>query len=361
MALEVGGRLRESERLNQHNLQRAAEPFWQGVPLAAYARLGVGRVRYERNDLRAAREHLTEALAQLQTWSLKRPTIIGCVWLARVHQALGEPEQARECMERVVAIVEKDDLKQTFSHWAAYRARLALAQGELTIATQWAREIEPSLKSALKPAQEFEHITLAQIQLAQQRFADAQHLLARLLPAAQAAGRMGRVLEIRVLQAVMADALGQRAEALTTLESALNLAEPEGYLRIFVDAGAPMQVLLREAYARGIARNYVAMLLAAFSRTESPGLRTESQEPPHSVLSPQSSALVEPLTARELEVLRLLAAGASNGAIAEALIISIGTAKKHVNNILAKLDLRSRTQAAIWARENGLLAQRSES
>src|SRR6185503_13993121 len=103
----------------------------------------------------------------------------------------------------------------------------ALAQGELTIAAQWAREIEPSLDRALNPAQEFEHITLAQIQLAQQRFADAQLLLARLLPAAQAAGRMGRVLEIEVLQALTADALGQSANALTTIERVLSLAKPE--------------------------------------------------------------------------------------------------------------------------------------
>ena len=171
---------------------------------------------------------------------------------------------------------------------------------------------------------------------------------------------MGRVLEIEMLQALTADALGQRADALTRIEHALSLAEPEGYVRIFVDAGAPMQTLLREANVRGIAPNYVTALLGAFSRTGSSGLMTESQVPPHSVLSPQSSALVEPLTPRELEVLRLLAAGASNGAIAEALVISVGTAKKHVNNILAKIDVRSRTLAAIWAREQGLLAERTE-
>jgi LuxR family maltose regulon positive regulatory protein len=361
MALEVGGRLRESEQLNQHNLQRAAEPFWHGVPLAAYARLGLGRVYFERNDLHAAREQLTEATAQLETWARKRPLIIACVWLARAHQALGEPEQARNWMERAAAIIQKDDLKQTFSHWSAYRARLALVQGDLTIAAQWAREIEPSLGGALNPAQEFDHITLARIKLAQQRADAADQLLARLLPAAEAAGRMGRVLEIEMLQALKADALGQRAQALTTLERALSLAEPEGYVRIFVDAGAPMQTLLHEASARGIAPDYTAKLLNAFPRTEGRGLRTDSQLPPTSVLSPQSSALVEPLTPRELEVLQLLAAGASNGAIADALVISVGTAKKHVNNILAKIDVRSRTQAAIWAREQGLLADQSKS
>jgi LuxR family maltose regulon positive regulatory protein len=173
---------------------------------------------------------------------------------------------------------------------------------------------------------------------------------------------MGRVLEIELLQALVADAFGQRAQALATLERALILAEPEGYLRIIVDLGAPMQALLREAHAHGIAPDYVAKLLAAFPEAQSAERRAQSNDTPalRSSLE-RSSALIEPLTARELEVLRLLASGASNGAIAEALIISIGTAKKHVNNILAKLDVRSRTQAAIWAREHGLLAQRPES
>jgi LuxR family maltose regulon positive regulatory protein len=369
IVLEIGGQQRESERLNLHNLQRAADPFWQGVPLAAYARLGLGRARYERNDLRTAREHLTDAIGKLETWSVKRPLIIACVWLARVHQALGEPEQAHKWMERVVAIVEKDDLRQTFSHWEAYRARLALAQGDLTFVAEWARRIEPSLEGPLNPAHEFEHITLVQIYLAQQRLSEAQALLARLLPAAQAAERMRRVLEIELLKALTASALGHRAEALTTLERALSLAEPEGYIRIFVDSGPPMQALLQEAHTRGIALDYVAMLLAAFfnqaTETREHADKQEGTLATDSIsLSPSlqiSKSLIEPLTTRELEVLRLLAIGASNSAIAEKLVISVGTAKKHVNNILAKLDVRSRTHAAIWAREHGLVPDTASS
>jgi LuxR family maltose regulon positive regulatory protein len=281
---------------------------------------------------------------------------------------MGEPEQAREWMERAVTIREKHDLKQTFSHWAAYRARLALAQGELGSAAEWAQRIEPSPAGALKPAHEFEHITLAHIQLAQGRLSDAQALLARLLPAAQAAGRIGRVLEIELLQSLAADALGLHAEALMRIEHALSLAEPEGYIRIFADADRPMQALLSDAYARGIAPNYVAQLLAAFSKqdkeTKRQGGTQEGTLAADSLslspVLPISLSLVEPLTPREVEVLRLLASGASNSAIAEKLVISVGTAKKHVNNILAKLDLRSRTQAAIWAREHGLLAHESE-
>jgi LuxR family maltose regulon positive regulatory protein len=358
IVLEIGGRLRESERLNQHNLQRAAEPFWHGVPLAAYARLGLGRACYERSDLHAARDHLTEAVAQLETWSIKRPLMIACVWLGRVHQALGEPEQARTWMSRAVEIVERDDLRQTFSHWAAYRARLALAQEDLVTVEHWARQIEPHLEGALNPAHEFEHITLAQIYLAQRRHSDAQALLARLLPAARAAGRTGRVLEIELLQALTADMLGQHTQALNRLEAALILAEPEGYVLTFVDLGAPMQALLRKAEARGVVPAFVAKLLEFFSaggKVRFVGDHSLTASPPY-LPTPHT---VEQLTARELDVLRLLATGASNGAIAEALVISIGTAKKHVNNILAKLDVHSRTEAALWAREHGLFTERS--
>src|SRR5262249_18810159 len=151
---------------NRYNLQRASEPFWQGVPLAGYANFGLSRMLYERNELHAARDHLTEATAQLEAWSLKRPIINTYVLLARVHQALGESERAREWMDRAVAIVQKDNLKQTFSQWEAYRARMHLAQGNLTAAMQWAREVEPTTKGELNPAREFDHITLAQVYLA---------------------------------------------------------------------------------------------------------------------------------------------------------------------------------------------------
>jgi LuxR family maltose regulon positive regulatory protein len=166
-----------------------------------------------------------------------------------------------------------------------------------------------------------------------------------------------------VLRVMALQRQSEARTAHTALVRALALAAPMGYVSIFLEEGAPMAALLREARTRGIAPSYVDKLLAAFpdARTRRQGDKEMSEVSiPIGSLSPSlpiSMSLVEPLTPRELEVLRLLAAGASNGAIAEALIISIGTAKKHVNNILAKLDVRSRTQAAIWARDHGLLTE----
>jgi LuxR family maltose regulon positive regulatory protein len=359
IALEIGGRLGESQRINQHNLQRAVEPFWQGVPLSGYARFGLSRVLYERNQLHAARDYLAEAFTQLEAWSLKRPVVITCVQLARVHQALGEPARAREWMERAVVIVQQGNLKQTFSHWAAYRARMSLAQGDPAAAVDWARDIEPTVGGDLHPGRELEHITLALVYLAQRRLDDAQQLLARLLPAAEADGRRGRVLEITMLQALTANAHGNQAEAIATLERALALAEPEGYVRLFVDAGAPMAALLAQvAGSKAPVAGYAAMLLSHFGLAippaQVPDFGLEGASP---IANPKAQIqnLVEPLSARELEILRLIAAGSSNQEIADRLVVALSTIKKHVNNLYGKLDVQSRTQALVRAQELDLL------
>ena len=231
IVLEMRGRLRESEHINRTYLKQASEPAWQGVPLAAYAQLGLGRVLYERNQLAAAHEQILEAIQQLEAWALKRPLIGAYVTLSRLQQALGQAALAREAMERAVAIVQKSDLKQTFSQWDSFQMRMAMMQGDMTAVAEWVQAIEPSTHSELDPALEFKHITLARIYLAQRQPDAAQQLLDRLLPSAQAAGRMGQVLEIYLLQALAWYAQGRETEAFAALERALTLAEPEGYVR----------------------------------------------------------------------------------------------------------------------------------
>jgi LuxR family maltose regulon positive regulatory protein len=164
------------------------------------------------------------------------------------------------------------------------------------------------------------------------------------------------VLEIELLQALAAAGQGQATDALAALERALAFAAPEGYVRLFVDKGASMAALLHEAYRHGIAREYVARLLDAFPDSGVPivdfGLHSQ---PPIQHSNATIQNLPEPLTARELEVLRLLAAGASNNTIAETLVISLGTVKKHVNNLFGKLQVQNRTQAVVRARELQLI------
>jgi LuxR family maltose regulon positive regulatory protein len=170
-------------------------------------------------------------------------------------------------------------------------------------------------------------------------------LLERLLQAAKAGGRAGSVIEALVLQALAHQAQGDIPPALVSLERALTLAEPEGYIRIFVDEGQPMQTLLAESLAHGADPVYVTRLLAAMNQQM--GDETAIPDP--------NQLLIEPLSKRELEVLRLLAMGHTNQAVADELIIAVSTVKKHVNNIFGKLGVGSRTQAVSRARELDLL------
>ncbi len=172
-------------------------------------------------------------------------------------------------------------------------------------------------------------------------------MLDRQRDAARDGGRAGRLIEILALQAVALLAQGRRDQALAALEQALALARPEGYVRLFIDEaspageGAPIGELLRQLAAKGTAVDYVSQLLAALREERG----TQDQGP----------ALVEPLSARELEVLRLLAVGISNKEIAETLVIATSTVKQHLKNIYGKLDVHNRTQAANRARDLDLL------
>src|SRR5262249_39156654 len=171
-------------------------------------------------------------------------------------------------------------------------------------------------------------------------------------PRAHGAGAGGRICLLRALTAA---ARGQHTDALSALERALNLAAPEGYIRSFVDLGAPMARLLQAAQTRGIAPDYVETLLAAFPQgLEARGLGLADLVPASS-LKPQTSTLVEPLTERRLQVLHWMAAGASNQAIADKLVITIHTVKKHAGIIFGKLGVTSRTEAVARARELSIL------
>jgi LuxR family maltose regulon positive regulatory protein len=357
------GRLRQAEATCQRLLQYAVEPDWRGQPAVGYARLARSWVRYEHNDLEATLEDVIEGWQSVKGYTLKRISLDGYVMLARLKQVQGDETEARELMQQAMQIVHRDKLKQTFVPVAAWQARLWLAQGHHNAAAQWAQEIEPTLRDELSPALEFEHLTLVRIQLAQNRLNEAVQLLTLLLAAAETAGRMGRVIEIRLLQALLASAQGNVEQALPILQQALTLAEPEGYIRIFVDEGEPMAQLLARMNSLpgagdegGRMNDYIHKLLAAFEARGQGSQRAEEKSDP-SPLLPHSSAplLVDPLSQREIELLRLVAAGQSNQEIAQELFLAIGTVKKHLNNIFGKLGVGNRTQAIARARELDVL------
>jgi LuxR family maltose regulon positive regulatory protein len=234
----------------------------------------------------------------------------------------------------------------------AEQARLALGVGDLADATAWDQGRRLLIDSSLSYLEEIDYLALAQLRLAQGRPAEARYLLGRLHTLAEAEGRQGSLVEIDALLALAAAAAGDQVAARTTLLRTLTLAEPEGYLRSFADLGEPMRALLGDCRLALAPRAdapsrqslaYIDRILAVFAAA-----------PARPQAAPVES-LIEPLSPRELEVLALVAAGLSNQNIADRLIVSISTVKKHINNIYGKLDVLSRTQALKRARELGLI------
>jgi len=230
----------------------------------------------------------------------------------------------------------------------AWQARIWLAQDKLEAASEWVLERDLDVDREPTYLNEFEYRVLARIRIAQGQLEDASRLLRRLRKAAEAGEHTSKVIEILVLQALAFQAGGNTTQAMTALESALSLAEPEGFVRIFVDEGPPMARLLYEAVSVGISPDYARRLLAAFPVGEPDQLdRLETQAPEHD--------LVEPLSERELEVLQLVAGGLTNQEIASRLFLSLNTVKAHCRNIYGKLGVRSRTQAVARASALGIL------
>ena len=350
------GRLREAMRTYERALRLATE---QGDPVmrgTADMHVGMGEIHRERNDLEAATQHLLGSEEQGEHTGFPQYRYRWRVAMARILETRVDLDGALELLDEAERLYVSD-FHPNVRPIAASRARVWVAQGRLGEALGWARERGLSAQDDLGYLREFEHITLARVLLARYKsdreersMLEATGLLERLLTAAEGGGRMGSVIEILVLQARAHEAQGDIPAALVPLERALALAEPEGYVRIFVDEGTPMARLLFEAAARGIMPDYTGRLLAAFEAEEHKG-------EDGSYLSPASPAqpLAEPLSRRELEVLRLIAQGLSNREISERLFLAVITVKGHNRNIFRKLQVRRRTEAIARARELGLL------
>ena len=349
------GRLHEAIGIYEQSLQLAAGEGEQ-IPMArADLHVGLSELHLEQNDLEAATERLLTQKELGEHAGLPEYRHRQYIVMARMREARGDLDGALALLdeaERVYIRGPDPDVRPV----AALKTRAWVAQGRLAQALGWVRERDLSVDDDLSYVREFEHITLARVLIAGDKSERKDHsiheavgLLERLLKAAEEGKRTGSVIEVLLLQALAHEAQGNLALALVPLERALTLAEPEGYFRIFVDEGAPMAAMLRGSASRGVATAYVSKLLNAF----------DAQDPirrgPADLASPMAQPLEEPLTDRELEVLRLVATGMSNRDIARELVLATGTVKKHINNIFTKLDVRSRTQAVAQATELGLL------
>ncbi|MBV9691124.1 MAG: hypothetical protein JO202_15610 [Ktedonobacteraceae bacterium] len=360
----------------QGRLHRAADTYKQAVQVIGgqeFLQVLTGGPGYyfsladllrEWNDLDAAEGHLAQGMGLMEgTLAVDADMVtLGYITLARLQQARGDYSRALATLDAFMQTAHQ----RHFVPWLvacglAIRAQVELARGNLAAASRWAEQCDLSLQDD-EPnyLREQEYLTLVRVYIAQERelptrqassrtqglLAQVLEFLERLREQAERKARMSSVIELLILQALALQVQGEHTRALMALERALLLAEPEGYMRIFLDEGTPLVALLRRASAQGIAPSYLARLLGALGeQTEAGGYQQDVR----------SDQLIEPLTPREREVLRLLTQGASNRQIAQRLVLSVGTIKKYVYDICGKLGVQSRTQAVIKARTLNLL------
>lgn len=364
------GRLRAAAATYSELAQIAASPDQPLLLEGPAYYVGIADLLYEWNDLEAAERHLTQAMKQLEGRLVvdAEDVALGYLTLARLQHARGEQTKADQTLQTYLALArQRGFVAHLVTRGAAVQAQLALAQGKLAVAVAWATTSGLNDADALSFPREMEYVILARVWIAQagnegdhalvQRALD---LLTRLLEDATTKGRIGSVLDILIVRALGQSVQETQPDALATLTHALALAAPEGYIRRFVDAGVPMRLLLlafRFWHPEGTRQQlsteqnrklsvYADELLAAFGNE--PANTGEPLVAEQSKINKQQAKinnLVEPLSRRELEVLRLIAVGKSNTEIAQTLVIALSTVKSHTNTIFGKLQVTSRTQA----------------
>lgn len=351
------GRLHQAQQTYEQGLRLATAQSTFARRGAADMHAGLSELAVERNDLRAAVWRLQQCRELGEHNGFPQNPYRWRVVQARIQQAQGDLDAALallDAAERVYA----GDYSPNVRPVAALKTRIWIAQERLREARAWAQDRSLSTADSLSYLREFEHITLLRLLLADQQcqpterlLHEARTFLARLLNAAEAGGRMRSVIELLLLQARIDHRCTDTPAALAALERALTLAEPEGYMRVFLDEGAELAPLLRRAAVSGGVRAFAEELLAAFA--------AESQvmdAAPHTPAPPATALpLIEPLSQRELEILRLFATELSGPEIAQSLVIALSTVRTHTKSIYGKLNVSSRRAAVKRAGELGLL------
>jgi len=363
------GRLREAERTYKQSIQLASTHD-QVRHVTANLYLGLGLLYHEQGDQKSAAQHLRKS-SELGEQALIDWPYRWRLAQARLKEADGDLETALDLLDEARRLYVRTSMPD-FQPIDALKARVWLKQGRLSEALAWAHERGLSVDDDLSYLYEFEHVTLARVLIAAGKsdreagsLDEATRLLGRLLQAAEASGRMGSVIEILVVQALALQAQANLPQALAPLERALALAEPEGYVRIFVDEGEAMRSLLRLLIEKQSSNlgdrlsDYVDKLLAAFTQ---PVAAPNMTAPKSAIIDqksgmiepevqPAKNRLVEPLSERELEVLRLLRSELSGPEIAQQLFVSLNTVRTHTKNIFHKLGVNNRRAAVRRAEE----------
>jgi LuxR family maltose regulon positive regulatory protein len=289
--------------------------------------------------LEDANQYVHHSIDLCQQWGDIDQQAVAYAMLARLEQAWGNLEQAREAMRDAEQLADESPVSpRRFMQVMPDLAHVWLAQGNLERLSQLIQKGGLTVEDEISYRRESEYMILLRVLLAQKDYEAALVLSKRLLQQAETAGRMGSVIEILILQSLAFQGRKDTGSALAALERALALAEPEGYVRMFLDEGESMTRLLCQVRLRKAKAGYAADLLARIG-----GISGMTQ--------PSMHLLAEPLTMREVEVLKLIESGCSNQEIAKQLFISIPTVKRHISNIYTKLGVKSRTQALAIGKE----------
>jgi LuxR family transcriptional regulator, maltose regulon positive regulatory protein len=351
------GRLGAAFQTYQQAANITADFRQAAAPTAGTGNVGLAEIAYARGELDTALRHVTEGITRNRELVYTPLLAIGLALLAWIKQAEGDLAGALDSMGEAERLAPDPAIASLLNPVPAERTRLLLAQGDVVAADRWVRERDLGAEDEPDYPREGEYLVLARLLLAQDLPGRALTLLERLHAAAAAQGRVSSVIETRALQALALAADGDEGRAMTTLAEAATLGYPEGYVRVFADEGAPMRTLLgrlaaaqrtqhnQHNQARDIPVSYLARILRAFDpKPAEPGAAATS-----------IPGLAEPLTARERQVLGLLAVGQANRDIADELVVTLDTVKRHVTHILAKLGAANRTEAVARARELSLI------
>lgn len=339
------GRLKDAEAL----YRQALEPFPEGrrPPFVGFALTGLAAVLSEWGQHDKALTCARKGVQLAQAWGHADTLVHAYMDAGAVFCAAGDSQAVHDTTRKLVA-VGKQLGAWPKAYMTAYQAKLQLLMGDVDAVERWAETTSLDIKE-LAFQTEVQYLTRAHDLVRQARWLEAWTLLEHLLEWAEGIGAQSRVIELRLLQALVLMGQKKSERALDTLKWVLTAAEPEGYVTLFVLMGKPLQQLLYQALERGISPEYCSRLLTAYP-DEAPTRREDS-------VQAEQTDFLEPLSQREREVLALMADGLSNGKIAQRLDVSLSTVKAHSYNIYSKLGVHSRMQAAAKAQRLGLLTK----
>jgi len=377
--LGTQGQLHEAAHTFRRGLLLATQHQAEHLYMANALRFNIGLLLFEWNQMAAAKEEILAAIASYMRSIEFHSIMLFRCYLALILQIEGDQSGAEQALEEGLNVGRAHHLpKLRMMDVQAFRVRLWAMQGNLAAMTHWLAHCGMAAEDELSLAQERAYTGFALALLTTGAADQATHLLTRLLTMAEVAGRKRSQIELGVLRALALQAQGKQPAAQQQLMTTLTVAEPEGYIRVFVNEGAAMCALLAACKAQMLPEQrsawpsdtpspqerlhvYIDKLLAAFpfTLTHIAGQNASNTPlalPARSFSSPPlTQSLLEPLSDREREVLRLVAEGLSNSQIADKLIVTVGTVKRHLNNIFGKLQVTSRTQAIARSHELKLL------